>query len=97
MPLFVRAGAIIPMQQVMDYVGAGPVDTLLLDVFPTFSEVPDTFHLYEDDQESLDYMQGEYTRTPLLQSLNYGGMDHALEITVDSAQGSFPRCSPAGP
>jgi alpha-glucosidase (family GH31 glycosyl hydrolase) len=91
LPLFVRAGAIIPMQQVMDYVGAEPADTLLLDVFPTFSDVPDTFHLYEDDGESLDYMQGEYTKTPLFQSLNYGGMDHALEITVDSARGSFPE------
>jgi alpha-glucosidase (family GH31 glycosyl hydrolase) len=91
MPLFARAGSIIPMQQVMDYVGAEPADTLFLDVFPTFSDVPDTFSLYEDDGESLDYQQGEYARIPLFQRLTYGGMDHALEITVDSAQGSFPE------
>jgi hypothetical protein len=91
LPLFVRAGAVIPMQHVMDYVGAEPADSLFLDVFPTFSDVPDTFCLYEDDGESLDYMQGEYARIPVFQSLRYGGVEHALEITVDSAQGSFPE------
>jgi len=89
MPLFARAGSIIPMQQVMDYVRAEPADSLFLDVFPTFSDVPDTFLLYEDDDETLDYRQGQYAWIPLIQRLTYGGTDHALEITVDSAQGTF--------
>jgi alpha-glucosidase (family GH31 glycosyl hydrolase) len=91
LPVFVRVGAIIPMQQVMDYVGAEPADSLFLDIFPTFSDVPDTFYLYEDDGETLDYKRGEYAMTPLFQRLTYNGMDHALEITVDPARGGFPE------
>ncbi len=91
LPLYVRAGAVIPMQQVMDYVGAEPADSLFLDVFPTFSDVPDTFFLYEDDGETLDYLQGEYARIPLSQRLTYEGADHALKISLDSARGGFPE------
>ena len=91
LPLFVRAGAVIPMQHVMDYVGAEPADSLFLDVFPTFSDIPDTFHLYEDDGESLDYIQGEYARITLSQGLEYIGSEHVLRIGVDPAVGSFPE------
>jgi alpha-glucosidase (family GH31 glycosyl hydrolase) len=90
LPLFVRAGAIIPMQQVMDYVGAEDADTLVLEIFPTFEGVPETFTLYEDDGESLDYMQGEFARIPLSQVLTTVDRDAVLEVTVGGADGSFP-------
>jgi hypothetical protein len=91
LPLFVRAGAIIPMQQVMDYVGEEPADTLMLDVFPTFAGITETFTLYEDDEQSLDYQQGEYAKIPLTQILADNGRDATLGLTVGAAQGSFPE------
>jgi hypothetical protein len=91
LPLFVRAGAIIPMQQVMDYVGAEDADTLMLEIFPTFEGVVETFHLYEDDDESLDYQQGEYARIPLSQVLTTTGRQANLEIAFGPAEGGFPE------
>ena len=94
LPLFVRTGAILPMQRVMDYVGAEPVDTLFLQVYPSFSSALETFTLYEDDEESLDYMQGQYAKIPMHQCVTGNGEDVIFEITIDAAQGSFPEMIP---
>ena len=63
MPLFVRAGSILPMAPAMDYSDQKPVDPLTLDVYagPRAAE----FDLYEDDGTSLDYRAGAYARTLL--------------------------------
>jgi hypothetical protein len=94
LPLFVRTGAILPMHPVMDYVGAEPADTLLLQIYPSFSSALETFTLYEDDEESLDYMQGEYAKIPMHQCITGNGQDVIFEITIDAAQGSFPEMVP---
>ena len=91
LPLFVRSGSIIPMQPAMDYVGAETPDTLLLDIFPTLSGLADTFTLYQDDDVSLDYMQGEFAKIPLYQELTDDGEDIMLEVTVGGAEGGFPE------
>jgi alpha-glucosidase (family GH31 glycosyl hydrolase) len=95
LPLYVRAGAMIPMQQVMDYVGAEAADTLMLDVFPTFAGVTETFMLYEDDEASLDYHRGEYAKIPLSQTLTDNGRDATLGLTIGAAQGGFPEMLPS--
>ncbi len=91
LPLFVRAGAIIPMQRVMDYVGAEPADTMLLEIYPTFSNALETFTLYEDDDESLDYMQGEFARIPMHQCITGNGENVIFEVTIDAARGGYPE------
>ena len=52
LPVFVKAGSIIPMQPEMEYVGEKPVDVLTLDVFPTLEDGSFDFVLYEDDGET---------------------------------------------
>jgi alpha-glucosidase (family GH31 glycosyl hydrolase) len=94
LPLFVRTGAILPMQPVMDYVGEEPADTLLLQVYPSFSSALETFTLYEDDEESLDYMQGEYAEIPMHQCITSNGQDIIFEMTIDAARGGFPEMIP---
>lgn len=59
-PIFVRAGAVIPMQPDMDYIGQKPIDPLTLDIYPG---ADGEFRLYEDDGESLDYRDGEFSHT----------------------------------
>jgi alpha-glucosidase len=59
-PLFVRAGAVIPMQDAMQYVGEKPVDAIELAVWDGGAE---TSELYEDDGESFAYAQGAYRLT----------------------------------
>lgn len=59
MPLYVKAGAIIPMQPVMQYTDAEPVTQLTLKVAPGEGQ----FTLYEDDGHSFDYRSGAWATT----------------------------------
>ena len=61
-PLFVRAGAILPTGPVIQYVNSSIEPPLNIDIYPG----PDQdFTLYEDDGVTLNYQQGEYLRTRL--------------------------------
>lgn len=57
-PLFVREGAIIPQQPVMDFVGQQPVTSLDIQVFP--SSRLTTFDIYDDDGETYAYEKGAF-------------------------------------
>ncbi len=59
-PLFIRAGAIIPYQKPMQYIGERPADTLIVKVYP---ENESTYSLYEDDGLSYDYEKGAFAVT----------------------------------
>ena len=54
LPLYARAGAIIPHGPAMAHTGARPLDALTLDLFPGDGE----FTLYEDDGRSFEYERG---------------------------------------
>ncbi len=78
LPLYVKAGSIIPSQPVMKYVDEKPVDAITLDVYPG----PDTeFNLYEDDGKSLKYQQGEFAATKITAIGNV--------ITINKPSGKF--------
>lgn len=82
-PLFLRAGAIIPTRDPMQYVDEKPIGTLYLDVFPASDY--GNFLLYEDDGESFAYQQGQYRLTQF-EFLKEG--DH-LTFTVNRVQDKF--------
>ncbi len=56
LPLFVRAGAVIPLWPLRQFVGQAPVDELRLKAFSGDGEVT----LYEDAGEGLSYRRGDY-------------------------------------
>jgi alpha-glucosidase len=60
--LFVRAGAIIPMLEPMDYIGQRPWDRIILNIYE--GEDSD-FTLYEDDGISFGYEHGESAITTI--------------------------------
>lgn len=62
LPLFVRAGAIIPMYREGLYDGQVPPDPVTLDLYPSGHT---TFSLYEDDGSTLAYRSGAFARTPI--------------------------------
>jgi len=59
MPLYVRAGAIIPMAPVMQHVDEQPLDLLRLRIWPGTGE----FTLYEDDGQTFEYQSGAWATT----------------------------------
>jgi len=60
MPMFVKAGAIVPMQPAMNYVGEKKVEEITLQVYPG---KPGLLNLYEDDGNSLAYQSGNFAIT----------------------------------
>ncbi len=73
-PVFAKAGAIFPMQPVMNFVGEKNIDPLILHLYPKQGVVRDS--LYEDDGNSFDFEKGDYCVTP-------------YEMSVERKQFSF--------
>jgi alpha-glucosidase len=82
-PMFVRAGAIIPMAPAMKYVGESRLYPLTLAVFPDEKGTA-TATLYEDDGVSPAYTKGAFRRTTL--NVTPAGTDFRL---TTSASGSY--------
>ena len=61
-PLFVKAGAIIPMMPTMRYVDEKPMDPLTFDIYPEGSSLA---NLYEDDGVTREYIKGNYCVTEI--------------------------------
>ena len=63
-PMFVRAGAIIPMAPEMKYVGEKPADPITFTIYPDERGSASTA-LYEDDGTSPAYERGGFSRTKI--------------------------------
>jgi alpha-glucosidase (family GH31 glycosyl hydrolase) len=85
MPVFVKAGSIIPMAPKMGSTDEAPVDPLTLDVYAGRRAAD--FNLYEDDGLSLDYRQGAFARTKIVFAPASATGDYLL--TIGPAQGEF--------
>ncbi len=84
-PLFARAGSIVPGWPIMQYTGERPVDVLTLHVFPGNDNGDDVESvLYEDDGQSMAYLRGESRLTRFVLRASPG------LLTVDrQAEGPF--------
>lgn len=81
-PLFVRGGAILPSQQVVQYTSQAPIDPLTLDVYP---DGVSTRSYYEDDGISFDFERGAY----LLQQLTARQDAQGVRVEISARQGSY--------
>jgi alpha-glucosidase len=80
-PMFLRAGGILPMQEVAQHLGqdtAAP-SKLTLEVFPAGG----AFVLYEDDGRSFEYRDGAYRTTRFSVGSGDGGFELVREVTHD--------------
>ena len=59
-PVFVKAGSVIPTQQVVQYSEQAPIDPLTLNVYPPVPGEEYASSYYEDDGKSFKYQTGEY-------------------------------------
>jgi alpha-glucosidase len=82
-PLFIRDGAIIPMQPVMDYVGEHPMTDLTVDVFPAAKA--SHFDYYDDDGDTYAYEHGAY----FSQRMSTQSVDGGAVFEIEGAKGSF--------
>jgi alpha-D-xyloside xylohydrolase len=81
MPLFVRAGSIVPMGPNEEYATQKSTDTLELRVYPG---ADGSFTLYEDENEGYGYEQGQFATTTIKWT------DKTKTLSIGAAKGSFP-------
>jgi alpha-D-xyloside xylohydrolase len=79
-PVFVKAGAIVPTVPVQQYVDEQPDAPVTLKVY---TGANGEFSLYEDDGVSNGYTHGEYSRIPLRYD------DKAGTVTIGSREGQY--------
>ena len=82
-PLFVREGAIVPMQAPMDYVGQHPLREVDVEMFPAARET--AFPYYDDDGETYAYERGGY----FLQTLAIQRNGDEVRVEVAEPSGSY--------
>nr|WP_246429000.1 TIM-barrel domain-containing protein [Pseudoxanthomonas broegbernensis] len=81
MPLFVRAGSIVPRTVVQQYVDETPDAPLTVEVY---TGADGSFSLYEDNGRNYGYERGESSRIPLAWN------EAAGELSVGARQGQYP-------
>lgn len=81
LPLFVRAGSIVPMGPVMQYATEKPDAPYEIRVYPGANG---RFTIYEDDNETYAYKKGAYATIPLTWD------DQRQELTIGARVGEFP-------
>ena len=81
LPVYVKAGSIIPMQSLVQSTSQQPTDTLILHIYQGPSN---TFSYYEDDGSTYRYEQGVYYQRTIRLDATAGN------IVLESPTGSEP-------
>lgn len=80
MPLYVRAGSILPWGPEVQYSSEKPWDQLELRIYPG---ADGTFTLYEDEFDNYNYENGQYTEIPMRWD------NTAQTLTIGARKGSY--------
>lgn len=84
-PVYVKAGAIVPMQPKMRHTREKPVDPLILTIFP--GAASGATRVYEDEGVGLGYTEQAYAWTPARYER---ALDGTLTVRVGPADGRYP-------
>ena len=79
-PMFVRAGSILPLGPEMQYVGEKAWDNLEIRIYPG---ADGEFTLYEDEGDSYNYEKGYYA------TITFKWNDRARKLTIGTRQGGY--------
>jgi alpha-glucosidase (family GH31 glycosyl hydrolase) len=81
-PLYVKAGAIIPMQPDMKNISEKNVNPLILNIFP--GEKGST-EIYDDNGDNQDFKNGKFTLT----DVSFTKTQNQIKIVIEPVKGSF--------
>jgi alpha-glucosidase len=85
-PVYLKAGAIVPMQPPMHYTGEKPVDPLIVNVWPLAPGSSSSYSIYEDSGVATEYQRGVFARTPVKATQT----GDSLRVEIGPADGSYP-------
>lgn len=86
-PVYVKAGSIIPMEPAPAHTGEGPVDPLILTVFSPGNGRTSTYKLYEDAGDTPAYKRGEAAWTTI--RVTTGGDGIGTTVNISPAEGHY--------
>jgi alpha-glucosidase len=81
LPVYVKAGSVVPLQSLVQSTAEKPSGTLALHVYKGDAVTQSTY--YEDDGESFDYQKGAYYK----RAITYDGQ--ARRIRIGAVEGSY--------
>ncbi len=81
LPLFVRAGSILPLGPDLEYATEKPADPLEIRIYPG---ADGSFTLYEDENDTYHYESGAYS------TIQFTWNDKTSTLTVGDRSGKFP-------
>jgi alpha-D-xyloside xylohydrolase len=81
LPLYIKAGSIVPMGPFLQYATEKPANPLELRIYPGANG---SFTLYEDENNTYDYEKGMFA------TISFKWNDAGRELIIGKRQGSFP-------
>jgi alpha-D-xyloside xylohydrolase len=81
-PLFVKAGSIIPMGKFIQYAGEKSADTLEIRVYKGANG---TFDLFEDEGDNYNYEKGKFT------TISFSWDEKSQTLKIGNRKGNFPN------
>lgn len=85
LPVFVRAGSILPMYPSMNFDGEKPLDEVTFDLYP---QGESRYALYEDDGSSRKYEQGAFSTQQVTMSAPAQGSG-PVQVTLSPVEGQY--------
>ncbi len=82
-PIFIKGGAIIPMQKTQNYIGEKEMDTMDLIIYPKGRS---SFKIYEDDGKSLNYLLSRFSTIEIKSEK----LEDETIISIDKIKGNYP-------
>ncbi|MDR3738733.1 MAG: glycoside hydrolase family 31 protein [Terracidiphilus sp.] len=84
-PVYVKAGAIVPMQPPMQYTGEKPIDPLIVNVWSLEPGASSSYAVYEDSGVAEEYQHGVFARTPI-KAMQTGD---TLRVEIGPVEGGY--------
>jgi alpha-D-xyloside xylohydrolase len=81
-PLYVRAGSIVPVGPYLQYATEKPADPLEIRIYPG---ADCSFILYEDENDNYNYEKGKYS------TISFHWNDARRQLGIDERQGFYPE------
>jgi hypothetical protein len=85
-PVYLKTGAIVPMQPAMSYTGQKPVNPLILTIWPLMPGSSSSYKVYEDSGAGVEYQRGVFARTPVKATQE----GDELRVEIGPVEGGFP-------
>lgn len=80
-PMFIKAGTVLPLAPVMQYAEESKWTDLEIVVYPG---ADGTFTLYEDEGDNYNYEKGQYS------TITFKWNDHRNKLTISAISGTYP-------